>query len=457
MKAKPRRGQWLRRELTLRLMLPLLPIVVATAALGAFTAHRLADQVFDRWLFDAAQSVSVLVRFEHGAAWLDLPVAAERLLLYDEVDRTYFSVSQGGRLLAGVPDIPDRGDRTRRSHQGESYDARFGGLPVRVAHVVVSDRSGHQADVRVAETLTKRQRVTQELEAVLLPMGLLVLAAAAAIVLAVRRTVQPLERIAAQWSEHSHQSLTEIRDDDLPRELAPFAAALNDLLARIRAVLARERQFAATAAHQLRTPLAGLQLGLARAAESPDLATAREVINELSHNTQRAARLVQQLLALGRLDPEHRGDLDAQAVDLVALAQDVGSAYTDQALARAIELELVAEPQRVMTTVQPELVAEALSNLIDNALRYTPSGGRVQVEVTDRPPQLIVADSGPGIPEDERELVFERFARGRHARGDGSGLGLAIVRDIAALHGALLRVNDSAWGGARFAICFAPT
>jgi two-component system sensor histidine kinase TctE len=450
------RGQGLRRELALRLMLPLLPIVLSTAGLGAYTAHRLTDQVFDGWLFDAAQSVGVLVRFDRGIARLELPVAAERLLLYDEVDRTYFSVSQDGRLLAGVADIPTRGDRARRSHQGESYDARYDGKPVRVARVQVGDGVGHQAEICVAETLVKRTHATRELEIVLLPMALLVLAAAAAILLAVRRTVEPLERIAAQWSAQSHQSLAPIQEADVPRELAPFAAALNDLLARIRGVLARERQLAATAAHQLRTPLAGLQLGLARAAESPDLTTARAVIDELSRNTQRAARLAQQLLALGRLDPEYRRDLDGAEVDLVALAQDVGSAHADQALERSIELEMTATAGPVRARVQPDLLAEALGNLIDNALRYTPRGGRVQIDVGDRPPRLVVADSGPGIPEEERQAVLERFTRGRHAKGDGSGLGLSIVRDIIALHGGQLQLTDSVWGGAQATIILAP-
>ena len=194
----------------------------------------------------------------------------------------------------------------------------------------------------MAETQVKRQRSAQELLAVIWPMAALVSAAALAIVLAVRRTVRPLEVIAARWKERSHTSLEAIDDGDVPRELMPFTSALNDLLARIREMLARERQFAATAAHQLRTPLTGLQLGLSRAAEAPDIATARAVMGQLSRETQRTARLVQQLLALGRLDPEVRGNLDFRSHDLAALAQDVGAAHADHALAKSIDLELVA-------------------------------------------------------------------------------------------------------------------
>ena len=441
------RANWLRRDLLLRLMLPLLAIVVATAALGTYTAHRLTDRVFDRWLLDAARSVGVLVHFEHGQASIELPPAAETVLLYDDIDHTYFSVTQGQRLLVGRRGIPKQGARETTYRRGRAFDASYEGEPVRIVRTELDSGSAEPVVVLVAETLVKRQGSAQELMVVLWPMGALVIAAAAAIVLAVRRTVRPLEVIAARWNERSHASLQPIGDENVPRELLPFAAALNDLLGRIREMLARERQFAATAAHQLRTPLAGLQLGLARAAEAPDILTAREAIGELSHATQRTARLVQQLLALGRLDPEARGDLDFECADLVTLAQDVGAAHADQALAKTIDLELIAPVQPVLATLQPELMAEALGNVLDNAIRYTPPGGRVLVEVIDSPPLIRVSDSGPGIPKAEHKTVFERFVRGRAATGDGSGLGLSIVRDIAALHGASVNLSDSDWGG----------
>ncbi len=451
---RPGQSKWLRRDLLLRLMLPLLAIVVATAALGTFTAHRLTDRVFDRWLLDAARSVGALVSFEHGQASIELPPAAETVLLYDDIDRTHFSVMQGQRLLAGRRGIPEQGARETTYRRGRAFDASYEGEPVRIVRTELDSGSAEPVVVLVAETLVKRQGSAQELMVVLWPMGALVIAAAAAIVLAVRRTVRPLEVIAARWNERSNASLQPIGDENVPRELLPFAAALNDLLGRIREMLARERQFAATAAHQLRTPLAGLQLGLARAAEAPDISTAREVLGELSHATQRTARLVQQLLALGRLDPEACGDLDFECADLVALAQDVGAAHADQALAKRIDLELVASVQPVLVTLQPELMAEALGNLLDNAIRYTPPGGRVLVEVIDSPPLVRVSDSGPGIPEDELKTVFERFVRGRIATGEGSGLGLAIARDIASLHGATVILGHSAWGGTSITISF---
>jgi two-component system sensor histidine kinase TctE len=448
------RPRWLKRDLLLRLMLPMLGIVAATAALGTYTAQRMTERVFDRWLLDAANSVGSVITFEGGQARLDLPPVAEKVLLFDDVDHTYFSVSQGVRLLAGRAGIPPAGTRELTYARGRAYLSDFDGFPVRVARVEISDIEGPDVTVLVAETLMKRQRSEHELVAVFWPMAALILAAAAAILLAVRRTVRPLEAIAARWNERSHASLRPIGDDDVPRELAPFATALNGLLARIREMLVRERQFAAAAAHQLRTPLAGLQLGLARAADAKDIEEARNVIKELSTATQRTARLVQQLLALGRLDPEIRGDLDFRACNLAALAQDVGAAHADAALLKNIDLELIAPDDPVQVNAIAELLEEALGNLLDNAIRYTPAQGRVVVEVLADPPRIRVSDSGPGIAEDERQSMFNRFVRGRLATGEGSGLGLAIARDIAELHGASLALGDSSWGGTTATLAF---
>ena len=453
--SRPKKARWLTRDLLLRLMLPLLAIVVATGALGTYSAHRLTDRVFDRWLLDAARSVASRVRIEQGQASLELPAAAEAILLYDDIDHSDFSVTQEGRLLSGRRGIPDHGESEITYPTGRAFEAIFDGRLMRIAHTQVGANGAPAVTVLVAETLVKRQRSAQELSLILWPMSALLLTAAGAIVLAVRRTVRPLEAIAARWNEQSHVSLQPIGDEGVPRELLPFAAALNELLARIRAMLARERQFAATAAHQLRTPLAGLQLGLARAAAAPDLATAQSVIAELSRATLRTARLVQQLLTLGRIDPEVRADIGLRSGDLIDLTRDVGAALADQAIAKDIDLELIAGSAPVRVGMQPELLAEALSNLIDNAIRYTPNGGRVLIEVVSMPASVRISDTGPGIPADERTAVFERFVRGRLAQGDGSGLGLAIARDIAALHGATVTLDQNDWGGVCVAIIFA--
>ncbi len=450
---RSRRAPALWLDLLIRLLLPLLLIVAATGALGVLTAQTLIERNFDRWLIDAARSLAGQVHVVDGHARLDLGGDAQAMLAFDVIDRIFFSVRQDQQHVAGNPGIPTAGRNVARFDDGQVYDAQFAGQPVRVASVPTGPPAA-KVRILVAETLNKRRGVQAELQLMLMPLGGLLLAAAGAIVLALRWTIRPLELIAARWNERSQQSLQPITLRGVPRELLPFATALNDLLARVQAVLERERRFAANAAHQIRTPLAGLQLGLSRAAAASDLASTRAVIAEMQRDTQRTARLLQQLLALGRLDPEAAFEHGQPPVDLAALAHDVGALYIDAALARRIDLELVAPGRPVLAAVHPELVIEALGNLVDNALRHAPDGGRVEISVSDDPPTLQVADSGAGLPADEHAAVLERFVRGRNAVGDGSGLGLAIVREIAELHRARLQLERSALGGLAVRLSF---
>jgi len=448
------RPKHLRRQLLVRLMPPLLAIVATTGAIGYYSAGHFVDRVFDHWLLDDASALAQQVRAEHGEIKLDLPSAAEAVISYDATDTTYYIVDAKERHVGGNAGIPTHGRHTANYAEGIAYDAKLEGRKVRVAAVRVTLADASPVTVRVAETVIKRERARGELLWMLVPAVVLLFAAALSIDYAVRRTTRLLENIAVRWNASSQASLSPIAADDVPLELAPVAAALNDLLARIRALLARERDFVANAAHQLRTPLTALRLGLARAAKAPDLASARATLGELDAATERTTRLIQQLLALGRIDPEARASLEFVVTDLVSLAREVGEAHIDTALAKGIDLELHAPPAPLIVEVHPELFSEALSNLIDNALRYTPRGGKVVIDFEQDSPGIRVADSGPGIPIDEREQVFERFARGRNAAGHGAGLGLAIVREIATLHRAEVAISTSEWGGAQVRICF---
>lgn len=433
----------------------MLVIVAAAGLLGTLTAQRGVDRVFDHWLLDSAHALAAQVRDADGTARVDLSASAAALLAFDEVDRTWFDVIQGGRLLVGTDRIPDAGARQTTYANGRAFDAWFDGQRVRVAAFVVCETCAAPVSVHVAETTRKRDSARADVLWMVLPLIVLLIAATITIVAALRRTLLPLERMAAVWNEQSSRSLEPIGTAGVPRELVPFAAALNQLLGRIRAMLARERRFAATAAHQLRTPLTGLQLGLARAAEAPDIDAARAVIAELNRATQRTARLIQQLLAIGSLDPEARGELTFVRTDLVGLARDVGSAYLDAALNRSIDLELSEPPAAVLASVNADLIGEALGNLVDNALRHTPHGGRVVIEFgTGAAPSISVSDSGPGFDPVVRANIFERFVHGRPSSGEGSGLGLSIVHDIARLHGATVACERSALGGARVTLTF---
>jgi two-component system sensor histidine kinase TctE len=428
-------------------MSPLLAIFAVAAAVAFYGTQALTEGVFDRWLLDAAQSLAQQVKIVGDQASVDLPPAAAAVLAYDAVDKTWYAVLWRGKLLTGDGALPIHGERETSYRSGRAFDAWFAGEAVRVAAVEVPGAAGESATVLAGETTIKRQRAEKRAALMLLPMGLLLAFSAGAISVAVRTAIRPLERIASRWNERTHESLQPIESDDLPAELMPFATALNGLMSRMSDLLARERQFAATAAHQLRTPLAGLQLGLARAAAAPDLAGARQVLRELEQSTQRTGRLAQQLLMFGRLDPESSGGVVRTRVDLVEFTREVGAAFAGDFLDKGINLELRDPGHSIAVDLQEDLMAEAIGNLLDNALRYTRGGGYVVVEFGRDPPSLCICDSGSGVPEEEQQSIFERFVRGTGAVGNGSGLGLAIVRDIAALHGARVRAFSAAGGG----------
>jgi two-component system sensor histidine kinase TctE len=452
---KPERQPQLRRELNRRLTFPVVSIVALAGLLGFYGAQLHADRVFDGWLLDAAQSLAHQVRVVDGEAQVSLSPQAEALLTFDVADRTFFEVVQAGQHVLGQSGIPKPPDDARPcGAAGRSYDARFVGHGIRVACVDIETAGAQTTTVRVAETLNKRHEARKDLLLTLSPAVVLVLMAALVIDLALRRTLASLQLIASRWNQQSHGSLAAIPADGVPNELLPFASALNDLLLRVRTMLERERQFAATVAHQLRTPLTGLRLGLTRAAAASDPAAGRAILDELGVTAQRTARLVQQLLALSRVDPNVRDSASMKPLDLVALAHETGESYLDAAQAGGIELEFESSAASVPVRGEPDLLSEALGNLIDNAIRYTPPSGHILISVQATPPAISVADSGPGIPSDEREVIFERFVRGRSARGDGSGLGLAIVKEIAVLHGAALSVSSSERGGACFTLTF---
>jgi two-component system OmpR family sensor kinase len=221
----------------------------------------------------------------------------------------------------------------------------------------------------------------------------------------------------------------------------PLVRSLNHLLARLADAFDTQRRFAADAAHELRTPLTALtlQIQLARRAESPeDRAIA---LDRLEQGVKRSTRLVQQLLTMARLDPD--AARPAAEVDLAALA----TAAVDEklALAEQRQVALSVEARRAVLTGQEDALRILLTNLVDNALRYTPAGGSVKVRVwpDGDEARVEVADTGPGIPEEERERVFDRFYRGRNAPAGGSGLGLAIVKQVATLHGGSIALDES--------------
>jgi two-component system OmpR family sensor kinase/two-component system sensor histidine kinase QseC len=311
--------------------------------------------------------------------------------------------------------------------------------------------------IQVAQPVRVRQRLAAD-AALRSVMPLLWLAPLLALALGALAswTLRPLQRLAADVRQRDAASLAPLPGTGLPDELAPLVRSLNDLLQRLGGSLDTQRAFVADAAHELRSPLTALRLQLHLLRRASDEADRKEAIDALGAGIERAVRLVEQLLALARSEPG-APPVEPSAVDLCDVARQTLAHTAALAQARGAQVELALAAAPVTVAGDPAALLALARNLVDNALRYSPDGARVRVEVLMRQgqPTLQVDDSGPGIAQAERERVFQRFVRGGASSAEsGSGLGLAIVRQVAQRHGATLALDDSPLGGLRVSVRF---
>ena len=302
--------------------------------------------------------------------------------------------------------------------------------------------------IQVASNLANRaRRFAQIAPWLLMPMAVLVLILGLLIRAAVGRALAPLKLVRGEISQRGALRLHALDSQGMPDEVAPLVDTLNDLLVRLDRALTGQRDFIADAAHELRTPLTAvkLQAQIARRAESAEERDA--ALARLAEGVDRAAHLVEQLLGMARLEPDARQD----AFRPIALGELVKRTVADfSAQAESSEIDLGVEDCAALAVKgQAGSLRIMLDNLIDNALRYTPRGGRIDVALAERSGRacLTVRDTGPGIPASDRERVFERFQRLAGADIPGSGLGLAIVRQVVTLHGGEVRLDDAPDGG----------
>ena len=439
------------RSLRAHLLRMLLPPIAAALALGAVVSYfptiEPATQAYDQALVDIGLALGSHVRLTQTEYRFELPPAVEQVLRTDRFDSIYYRVmSPAGLEIAGDPGLPaPPGD-------GVAHNAVYNGANVRV--VSVQAPCGRSAcTVLVAETMVKRERLARELFLQSIFPELLIAAATLLIVwFGVKRGLQPLARLSDEIKSRSAGDLRPIDAAGAPEETQPLVGAMNGLLEEVSAASRKQQRFLADAAHQLRTPLAGLQAHAELALAQPLPEQTRAQIERVRQATIRTGRLANQLLALARAEPGARSE--TSAVDLKTIAEGEADAWVHQAMARDIDLGF--ELQAAAVDGDAFLLREALANLVHNALEYSQRGGRVTVRTGTRHGAALVEveDDGPGIAPAERAYVLERFYRVPGTPGTGSGLGLAIVREIAAGHGATVVISDSSSGGCRVAITF---
>ena len=450
----------LRRQLIAWLAGPLFILWSVSTVIAYDIAKRFVNLAYDRALLEAALDVGRQVKIINDRLYVDLPEAALQILQTRESGQLFYLVTGPDReFVSGEPDLPRPPEEAPEvtADRVQYYDDEYNGLVIRAValRVPVQPGSGRGAAlIQVAERVTARDEFAREiLLRMVLPQGILILLAGIAVWYGVGRGLAPLSTLRREIESRSHRDLSALPEEQAPREVRPLIRALNDLLARLGTAIATQQRFIADAAHQLRTPIAGLKTQTELALRQSQPGNVHDTLRQLQTAAEQSTRLVNQLLSLARAEPGARREHAVERLDLARLARDTTTEWVPRALARRIDLGYDGEGGGAWIEGDSFLVRDLLGNLLDNAIRYTQQGGQVTVRVAVGPAAvaLSVEDNGPGIPELERERVFERFYRVLGTRAEGCGLGLAIVREIALSHRAEVTLATGADGAGTMA------
>lgn len=452
-------GLSLKRQLLLWLLLPQLVLFLVGGALAYRVALKYAEKAIDQSLTQSVRSLARQVKPIGSGLLIDFPRAARDIIEQDPEDRVSYMVSSPpGSFLLGNGRLPGpTEEQPLPTHEALLYNAQVDGKSMRVALLEVDygeAGSPQRMRVQLAKSLAAQQRLTTELIAdMLAPLLLLGMVLSVLVYGGISRGLQPLTRLQAQLGDRRDHALFDVSPIEMteaPQEVHALAGAVNHLLAAVRRSLGQEKRFLNDAAHQLRTPLAGLisQTELALAEQDPQALRAR--LGKVLAGAQRSAHLVQQLLSLARNEVE----VKLQPLDVASLAREVARDWTPRALKAGIDLGYEGV-DHMMFPGEAFLLREALNNLIDNALMYAGAGSEVTLSVQMQGTQLVleVADNGPGLSAQDLPHVFERFWRASDVPG-GCGLGLAIVAEIAQRHGGEARVLAVQPHGLRVQLCW---
>jgi two-component system sensor histidine kinase TctE len=448
----------LRRRLLLRLWVPLASLLVAGAVFAYVVAYHFASAVHDRWLLDSAMTLSTQLHPDVDTLTLNLPPKALEMFEWDSVDRIYWQVvAPPDRIVLGNAHFPAPSPSPPPG-QAVYSDATIDGNPVRIVSLTVRSHSdpSRTATIQVGETKRKRAGMARDIIVALVPLQVTILLIAGALIwFGVTSSLRGLDDIARRLVGYEPHRLAPLDGvEGAPSEVRPMMRAVNSLIGKLSEAQAARQRFVANAAHQLRTPLAALQVETERALREHNPQRNREALTKVRDAVARLRRLTQQLLALTRSDASSAPTLALGDVDLPELAKHELERWADAAVERNIDLGYDGPEHDVVVRGEAQLLRELIGNLVDNAIRYGRPGGEVTLGVRESPLQIFVEDDGPGIPPAERERVLDPFYRPPGTPGDGCGLGLAIASEIAARHGARLRIVPRQPGGLRVEIEF---
>ncbi len=450
----------LRAHLINWLLTPLFVLWLFSTIAGYVATLTYANKPYDMVLLQRAQAVGAQLGLSGGKERLNFDLDLPDGQSLASPDAVFYTVSdKEGNKLAGNVNLGRPLDYRNGKIDPIFSNGQHDGNKTRTVSLIFYNPDNQKLyQLYLSETINQRQALIRGILAnIVIPQLLLILIAVAAVWFALKQGLAPLEELRRQVMFRKKDDLRSLDGSQAPDEVRPLIDAVNDLLERLKAVMRAQQRFIADAAHQLRTPLAGLKTQSELALREHDPERKQQALEHILTSAQHGTRLVNQLLALARNEPVELISGTFTNVNLSQIAQECTANWVPMALAKHIDLGFEGTREQQMVLGDTTSLIELLNNLIDNAIRYTPIDGQitVSIHVIGKVVVLSVEDNGPGIDPQHRERVFERFYRVLGTGQSGSGLGLSIVAEVAKRHSADISLDSGTNGiGTRFSIQF---
>jgi two-component system sensor histidine kinase TctE len=443
----------LRHQLVNWLFTPLFLLLLFSTVTGYMAAVSLSNKPYDLVLMERARLLA-----SRYTVHPDGDVAALYQLFPEGGSEFRFALhDEWGRRIAASGRLPTPRPADYQQKTPQLRDTQFQGRKLRLVTLRATLANGDVVLVQAAEPVEARLILGRSiLGNIVIPQFMFIVIAGIAVWIGLKRGFEPLERLRREVAGRPRNDLRPLDETRAPGEVRPLIHEVNALIERLKAMMDAQRRFVADAAHQLRTPFAGLKSQAELAKREPVTEPVRDALERICVSAQRCSHLVNQLLTLARNEPEARLNAPLELLDLHRVAQETAAHWAPEALRRNIDLGFESGDLQLPIKGNEASLRDLIDNLIDNAIRYTPEGGHITVRVGyGDSAWLEVEDDGPGISPDQREQVFERFHRIPGSGQPGSGLGLAIVQEVALRHGAQVSIGEGPGDvGALFTVRF---
>ena len=453
------------------ILIPMMMIIILDSSFLFYQGDTLRRETFDRDLAETAKSVSLIFKKSSVKKLQDIDENSISLLLTEPHDKMFYSIRDDqGRFLFGNPDVTYQKAEDLDPSDPDDFNVYFSSIKnesVRVVSIPIEHSIGNikkQFFIQVAETRNQRTEIQKQIIFwILIPQFILLISALILVRFAVKRGLSPILYLNEKIIARSYKDLKPIDVQNVPLEVDRLVGSLNNLMSELDNAIKSENRFVNDAAHQLRTPLAGILAQIQLAQDSKDPKEIHNRLEQISNSSKRLIHIINQLLSLSKTQPEAMHSSTFIKMDLVSLTKKTMEDLFPLADLKKIDLGYEGLNENAFIMGDEQKLYDLIHNLIENAIKYTPPSGKVNVsiEIKNNKICLIVEDTGKGIPKDDQPNVFKRFYRGDNVTqsGDdaGAGIGLAIVKEIANMHDATIEIdsrNDKP--GTRFYVYFEP-